>query len=90
MILHKHHLSPYTNKSLEKCLIYAGNEDAILLTQDAVYALLRKDVSKLHSYVYVLNDDALARGIDIPAWATSINYQQMVELTLEYENIISW
>ena len=65
------------------------SEAKILLTQDACYNLLKKEIA-LFSHCYVLADDALARGLtnkqdSKQVWLSS---QDWVELTVKHQPII--
>ncbi|GAA5215131.1 DsrH/TusB family sulfur relay protein [Corallincola platygyrae] len=68
---------------------------AMLLRADACFALptwLTNDtLTNMSSGVYVLEEDAQARGIsELPSTVKSITIDQMVELTLSHHPIISW
>ncbi|MBU3001730.1 sulfurtransferase complex subunit TusB [Paraglaciecola arctica] len=94
MILHKVASSPFSHRALDHCLQRIHATDGLLLTQDAVYGLMDKELStKLQQLeaVFVLKEDAEARGIEIePSTIQLINYEQFVELCLKYEKVISW
>lgn len=94
MILHKIASSPFSYRALDHCLQRIHATDGLLLTQDAVYGLMDKELStKLQQLeaVFVLKEDAEARGIEIePSTIQLINYEQFVELCLKYEKVISW
>lgn len=94
MILHKIASSPFSHRALDHCLQRIHATDGLLLTQDAVYGLMDKELStKLQQLeaVFVLKEDAEARGIEIePSTIQLINYEQFVELCLKYEKVISW
>ncbi|MNG38657.1 Protein TusB [compost metagenome] len=40
--------------------------------------------------LYVLAEDAQARAIDVPAWATAIDYPAFVELSIHHDKVNSW
>lgn len=94
MILHKVSTSPFADKKLQQCLQKMADEDGLLLTQDAVYALLDKQNLKSAGALknlYVLEDDMQARGITLgDVNATIVSYAGFVELSLQYHKVISW
>lgn len=94
MILHKIASSPFSHRALDHCLQRIHATDGLLLTQDAVYGLMDKELStnlQQLEAVFVLKEDAEARGIEIePSTIQLINYEQFVELCLKYEKVISW
>ena len=99
-VLHIINKSPYERNSLDTCLRLARDGSAILLIEDAIYAV-RKNASvaeKLQSAlekhkIYALEPDMKARGID-PEHAidgiSMVDYDGFVELATEYENLQSW
>lgn len=94
MILHKVSTSPFSHMDLQHCLARLQPTDALLLTQDAVYAVM--DASLLSALsdlpaVYVLQEDANARAIQLEnSHFKSINYADFVELSLKYTQVMSW
>jgi len=94
MNLHKITSSPFTHLTLQHCLQRIQPTEGLLLTQDATYAVLDKTLyPKLIDLqsVYVLKEDAEARGILIESGKIQlITYAQFVELSLEYDNVVSW
>jgi len=77
---------------------FIGQTDDILLLQDAVYAgvanshYFSKLIAKKQSGLYVLKEDAQARGITAllgPKFQL-ISYQQFVELTVKHSKQITW
>ncbi|MGS2720257.1 sulfurtransferase complex subunit TusB [Paraglaciecola aestuariivivens] len=94
MILHKVSTSPFSHLDLQHCLARLQRTDALLLTQDAVYAVMDVSflsvLSKLPA-VYLLQEDANARAIKLEnPHFKSINYADFVELSLKYPQVISW
>jgi tRNA 2-thiouridine synthesizing protein B len=94
MILHKIDSSPFNHLALQHCLQRIQTTDALLLTQDAVYAVMDKTLNvkfvELHA-VFVLKEDAEARGIVIESDKIQlITYTQFVELSLKYDKVVSW
>ncbi|UYM16019.1 sulfurtransferase complex subunit TusB [Endozoicomonas euniceicola] len=85
-----------TGQALELCLRSLLLDDAILLIEDAVYALFEaSDVLEeviLDIPVYVLEADILARGItnrnDLNI--TAVDYDGFVELTEAHDKVLSW
>jgi tRNA 2-thiouridine synthesizing protein B len=94
MILHKISSSPFSHLALQHCLQRIYNTDGLLLTQDAVYAVMHQTLhaklAELHA-VYVLKDDLEARGVRLENNNIQIiTYAEFVELSLKYDNVISW
>ncbi len=95
-----------TDKALNKRLssVIAEN-DAVLLIEDGVYqmnmvsggdsnAASEKHWSLIAKHIYVLSDDALARGIELQtsqsARISFITYEEFVNLTFTYQKVVSW
>jgi tRNA 2-thiouridine synthesizing protein B len=94
MILHKISSSPFSHLALQHCLQRIYDTDGLLLTQDAVYAVMHQTLhaklAELHA-VYVLKDDLEARGVKLENNNIQIiTYAEFVELSLKYDNVISW
>jgi tRNA 2-thiouridine synthesizing protein B len=93
-MLHKVSTSPFADQSLLQCLKQKQPTDKLLLMQDAVYAMVKADVTDTlltHGPVYVLNEDVQARGLKIGNEPyRSISYPEFVALTLECNQVISW
>lgn len=94
MILHKISLSPFNHLALQQCLQRIHTDDGLLLTQDAVYAVIDKTLlaklTALHG-VYVLKDDIEARGVALENNNIQIiTYVEFVELSLKYNKVINW
>ena len=94
MILHKVSTSPFTDQNLLQCLKRIQPTDKLLLIQDAVYAMVKADVTDsllTHGQVYVLSEDMQARGLKIDKELYhAISYADFVTLTLECNQVISW
>ncbi|MCW7553018.1 sulfurtransferase complex subunit TusB [Endozoicomonas gorgoniicola] len=83
-------------QALELCLRSLLLGDAILLIEDAVYALFEaSDVLReviLDIPVYVLEADVLARGVsnrdDLNI--TAVDYDGFVELTEAHDKVLGW
>ncbi|MNG26866.1 Protein TusB [compost metagenome] len=87
--------SPFGDERLSSCLRVIGASDALLLSGDAAYALQPgtapfKTLSARGLPLYVLAEDAQARAIDVPDWATAIDYPAFVELSIRYDKVNSW
>lgn len=88
--------SPFADSRLSSCLRVLGPEDAILLCGDSAYALGTGTVAQaLHAKstglsLYVLEEDAKARGIALPEWALSVDYAGFVALSVHYDKVNTW
>ena len=87
--------SPFTDSRLGSCLRLCGAQDAILLCGDATYALQAGsapfkalEVSAL--VIFVLAEDAQARGLVLPQWAKSVDYPGFVQLSIEHDKVNTW
>jgi tRNA 2-thiouridine synthesizing protein B len=99
-ILHIVNKSPYERHSLDTCLRLARDDAALLLIEDAVYAVRKNAVAadQLHSAlgkhkVYALEPDLQARGIDAENTIDGVelvDYDGFVELATEYDKLQSW
>ena len=96
MILHKISTSPFSDQNLLQCLKRKQPTDKLLLIQDAVYAIIKDDMTdlmrtKTNAPIYVLSEDVLARGLKIENdLYHAISYAEFVALTLECNQVISW
>ena len=95
MILHKFNTSPFAHSTINDSLSRIQSEDGVVLTEDAVYAIVDEDLctklSALSAQIYVLQPDVLARGLaQQPHSFVFIDYSGLVELTLTFDNVISW
>lgn len=95
MILHKFTTSPFARSTINDSLTRVQSKDGIVLTEDAVYALLDdtlcRKLSSLNVQVYVLRADLLARGLKQQRHSfESVDYSGLVELTLTFDKVISW
>ncbi len=71
------------------------HEDCVVLIENAVYQCLNDDNDSprwqtLVSHIYVLEEDALARGIKIPESFSKIDYNAFVKLTTGHQKVVSW
>ncbi|MBD8576111.1 sulfurtransferase complex subunit TusB [Pseudomonas syringae] len=84
--------SPFTDTRLDSCLRILGADDAILLCGDATYALRREDpaLAALGERVFVLDEDAQARGLTLPAATGAVDYPGFVELCVRFDRVNTW
>ena len=94
MILHKLSSSPFESTEIAQCLQRVAEQDKILLMENAVYGLNHNQISaqlKAHGRVFVLIDDAQARGVNLPADTfVAVSYSDFVTLCAECTQVISW
>ncbi|MFN3581158.1 MAG: sulfurtransferase complex subunit TusB [Pseudomonas sp.] len=99
-MLHILRHSPYDDDRLASCLRVLNSHQALLLIEDAVYALMPRS-SSLASLgllppsikLYVLEADLQARGMaldSLPERVTRIDYLGMVELCAQSNKVLSW
>lgn len=87
--------SPFNDTRLAGCLRLMGPADAVMLTGDAVYAVVadsETDASLQRAGIrtYALQEDVQARGL-IPGTAiTVVDYPEFVALTLAFDKVNSW
>lgn len=85
--------SPITPAQLDERCAMLANGDGILFLQDACYSLKSKAIddrlSSVENTCYVIAQDLTARNIDTRQ-CQLIDYNEFVELTLKYQNTISW
>jgi tRNA 2-thiouridine synthesizing protein B len=95
-ILHTVNQSPHTSNTLAQCLMYIGDDDAILLLENGVYAALKNHALELqlkNKVCYVIEADLQARGLldqDRQAHIELIDVNKFVELTTQYDLVQSW
>lgn len=87
--------SPFGDNRLASCLRVLGEQDALLLCGDAAYALqpatLAHDQLQARALtLFVLAEDAQARGLTVPTWATVIDYPAFVELSVRHDKVNTW
>jgi len=80
--------SPFADNRLASCLRLLGKDDGLLLTGDAVYALLNADLAHLQGRVYALEEDVRARSID--ADAQLVDYPGFVQLSIDFDKVNTW
>jgi tRNA 2-thiouridine synthesizing protein B len=86
--------SPFTDSRLSSCLRILGSQDALLLCGDAVYALQAGSVQRQALELmpeaialYALDEDVLARGLELPARLDLIDYPGFVALSCQYDKV---
>jgi len=98
LILHHIQTSASHDNALRMCLRYITAGDSLILTADAVNALLYPDWLNLIApfAVYVLKDEIRARGLE-PKLASISNIQinviddtEFVNQTLRHTKVITW
>ncbi|QSP93787.1 sulfurtransferase complex subunit TusB [Marinobacter salinisoli] len=73
-----------------ECLAMLGPEDALVLTENGVTALPVTQQLPLHS-VFAIQSDLEARGLPADGSAAStLDYEGLVDLTLQAKRVISW
>lgn len=87
--------APFGDGRFASCLRLLGEEDAILLSGDAVYALQAETapasaLQALEQPVFALAEDLQARGITAPSKIQTVDYPGFVDLTLRYAKVNSW
>jgi tRNA 2-thiouridine synthesizing protein B len=99
-VLHLASRSPHASSGLARCLERAGEGDAVLLLEGAVYAalkgsaaepMLREAMGRLA--VYALEPDLLARGVaadEVLDGVARIGYEGFVDLSLRHASALSW
>ena len=80
--------SPFTDNRLASCLRLLGAEDGVLLTGDAVYALLNDDLAYLGSWLFALEEDVRARAISTQAQV--VDYPGFVQLSIDFDKVNTW
>ena len=96
-ILHIIQQSPQQTSSLKNCLQRIGDQDAVILIEDAVYALLYQQDAHWQSLssdimIFALQEDILARGLDGLTLRPhqSVNYNGFVDLSVKYDKSQTW
>ncbi|MCX2899782.1 sulfurtransferase complex subunit TusB [Pseudomonas mandelii] len=87
--------SPFGDDRLTSCLRIIGANDGLLLSGDAVYALQPGTapfdaLNTRELNLFVLAEDAQARAVSVPGWATSIDYPAFVGLSIRYDKVNTW
>ncbi|MCG9696648.1 sulfurtransferase complex subunit TusB [Shewanella sp. Isolate11] len=93
MILHLIQDSPSHNAALKCCLRYASANDSIILTGDAITAMLMLDwQQQCHDInLMLIKDEVIARGLtEQLKHYPQISQSEFVEQTLLHSKVISW
>lgn len=99
-MLHTVNKSPFERNSLETCLRFAREGDAVLLYEDGVYAALNKTsfdakivASLKRCKFYVLLPDLEARGMrsdNVIDGIQPVDYAGFVDLVVENNTVQAW
>ncbi len=95
-ILHTVNQSPFTSDTLAQCLLYCGDDDAILLLENGVYGALRSHAlaaQLAHKTCYAITSDFQARGLlkqVHQAHIRLIDITQFLTLATQYDLVQSW
>ncbi|GGI75842.1 sulfurtransferase TusB [Shewanella hanedai] len=93
MILHHIQTSPAQDNALATCLRYIDKQDTVLLSGNAVNALLLNTWQHelAQRRIFILEEDVKARGLtERLSQFNFINYEQFVQETLHHDKVISW
>ncbi|MBS8239084.1 sulfurtransferase complex subunit TusB [Marinobacter lipolyticus] len=81
------------HRRFRECLGMVGDQDAILLTGNGVIAIADTHI-QLPDQVYALTDDLQARALadkdQVPHNCTAIDFETMVELSIQAQRVVSW
>lgn len=90
--LHLVNRSPTESRALEQCLARCGAGDAVLLMEEAVYAVSGGLLVPDGVALYVLQPDLEARGLTgaLPDGIVPVDYRGFVALTTRHQPILSW
>lgn len=99
-ILHSVNKSPFTQNTLQQCLDVIGDNHALILIEDGVYAALKsspsapalKKVKVQGTKIYALESDINMRGLsgDLDTCITLVSMDDFVELCCQYSSVQSW
>ncbi len=99
-MLHTVNASPFERTALTCCLAHAVNGDAVVLIEDAVYAVVKGSTASAEIVamtegvdLYVLGPDLAARGINrakLIAGITEIDYAGFVDLVVAHTSSQAW
>lgn len=90
--------SPFNDGRLDSCLLLLSDDDGILLTGDATYALQpgSQPARALQTLpnsntLFALQEDLQARGLDDqPARIVAVDYPGFVELCTRFDKVNAW
>jgi sulfur relay protein TusB/DsrH len=77
----------FTTAAWQACQDLKKADDGIVLLGDGAYLAGQIDQTER---VYVLQEDLEVRGLAEKSKVACISYAQLVELTIEYNPIVSW
>lgn len=95
MILHTVNKSPLQHGALGSCLQFIGNDDALVLLEDGVYAAITGvdcGLERLSCKVYAVAADVEARGLGPRLYdgVTVISYEAFVDLCTGFNSVKNW
>ena len=83
--------------SLNNITDFFGENDAVLLLEDGVYAGIinhpnTQSLLSLSQSIFAMESDLLIRGLQsrLDPNIVPINYDQFVDLVLKYEKVVTW
>jgi len=89
--------SPFTGNSLISCLRFLSQNDGLMLTGDAVYAVQPETApyAALQNLaegigLFALAEDLEARALSAPSRMQVLDYAGFVELCIRYNKVNSW
>jgi tRNA 2-thiouridine synthesizing protein B len=96
-MLHTVNKSPYSHNCLAECLRVCGDNAAILLIEDGVYAALTdgpwlQSLQLSGAALYALDADVRARGLAgrVAAAVKCVDYTEFVQLCCEHATQQAW
>lgn len=93
MILFTFSSSPFSTATLSQWRNRISSQDAILLMQDACYAIHHSEILSVLAdtteKLFVLENDRVARGLPLPDTLQDIDYQAFVALTFDADTVIA-
>jgi len=98
MNLHLVFSSPNATSALSDCLKNIDSSDGLVLIEDGVYASIdsafQNQINKFNQ-CYLVESDSMARGLSPTSRENGLNikpisYDDLVDLTLNYDKTISW
>jgi len=97
-MLHTVNKSPFERNAFDACLTHAEKGSAVLLFEDAVYAVTKgtapgNRVAGAELKIFVLGPDLKARGYDagqVVEGVTVVDYGGFVDLVVEYGPVTAW
>lgn len=90
--------SPFEKRALEQCLSRIGDNDSLLLIEDAAVAAvdgtaIASQLNDASVQLYVLQPDLVARGLGDAALLkkfSMVDYDGFVELVATHDRVHSW